>query len=88
MRRLLTRSISDSLIVVYSEGSETVPNGILNHIRDCFHMISMHLDTICECAFTLWYATSRSVLSIRIHFVSHLSIMASVVWMTQSRQKP
>ena len=73
MRRPLPISISDSLIILYSVGASVVLSVSLNQRRDIFPTITMHVDTICECACTLSYAVSRYILPISMHCFGHLS---------------
>ena len=57
----LPRSINDSLIVVYDDGTDVVPNCRYKHIRDSFPTIATKFDDIRKHACTWLYSKSRSI---------------------------
>ena len=84
MRRSLPRSISTSLIVLYSTGAYVVTIQSLNQIRASFQIITMHDDAICKFMCTLWYYVSRYILLIKINVIVHMSCMADVMFSIRS----
>ena len=78
-RRLSPYPIDASLMVVYSDGEGVVPKVGCIQIKTSFPTIVMLVTTICEFALTKWYAASRSVFPIRIHFKFHMMRMAAIM---------
>ena len=76
------RSISDSLIVVYSSGVVVVPKCKHRQRKDGLTTIVMHVEVFCR------YATSRSDFPVRMRFEGRLMRMAAIMWSILRRQKP
>ena len=87
-RRLFPRLIAASLMVVYSYGAGVVPKGRHIHRENNFTTILMHVDTICAFAWTLQYASSRSVFPNRIRFEGNLMRMDEIMWRILRRNNP
>ena len=85
-RRSFPRSISASLMVVYSASTDVAPKGRQRKRKDSFTTIEMHVDTICALSWAQWYAASRSVFTTRMRFEGHLMRMDAIMWIILRRQ--
>ena len=73
--RSLSRSISDSLTVVYFSMVGVVLKFKRGHRRTRLSMMAMHVDMICVLVWIRGYADSISVFTINMCLVDHLSRM-------------
>ena len=87
-RRSSPRSISASLMVVYSYGSGVVPKVGLRKKKASVPTIAMRVTAICAFLWTRRYASSRSVFPIRMCIEVHFMHMATIVWSILRRQNP
>ena len=78
--RSLSRSISDSLTVVYFSMVGVVLKFKRGHRRTRLSMMAMHVDMIHAFVWMRCYAEARSVSPIRMIFDVHLICMALIMW--------
>ena len=88
MRISLPRSITASMMVVYSDGAGVVPKGKFRHRKANIPTIVMPFYVICSFALMRWYAASRSFFLIRIKFEGHLRHMSVIMWSIMKNKKP
>ena len=87
VRRLLPRSIADSLMVMYSSGTGAVPKGSRSQRNANLSTIMMHVDAIYMFEWMRHNAAPRSVFPIRMRFEDHLRRMDAIMWSVLRSQK-
>ena len=87
MRRYLPRSISSSLMVLYYSCVGMVTNVKLRQRKSSITTIAMHVDAVFAFAWMSWYAASRSIFLIRMHFEGHSMLMDAIIWIILRRHK-
>ena len=82
-----TRSISDSMIIVYSDCNGGVTS--LSHRQSISRVptMTMQIGAIREFVFTFWYFVSNSILPISIRFVGNFILIAAIIWRSISSKK-